>query len=49
MIKKGSMFGVMGVATIKTANQWVVTFNVDNDSRDYLFEENELAALKARR
>ena len=43
------MFGATGVATIKTANQWVVTFNVDNDSRDYLFEENELAALEVRR
>ena len=49
VIKKGSTFGATGVATIKTANQWVVNFKVDNNSRDYLFEENELAALEARR
>ena len=49
VIKKGSMFGVTGVVSIKTANQWVVTFSVDNDTKDYIFEENELAALEAGR
>jgi hypothetical protein len=47
--KKGLIFGAMGVASIKTANQWVVTLSVDNDAKDYVFEENELAALEARR
>ena len=49
MTKKGSMFGAIGVAIIKTAKQWVVMFSVDNVSKDYIFEENELVALKARR
>ena len=47
--KKGLIFGAMGVASIKTANQWVVTLSIDNDAKDYIFEENELTALEARR
>ena len=49
MIKKGSTFGAMGVATFKMANQWMVTYSIDDNSRDYLFEENKLAALEVRR
>ena len=49
VIKKGPTFGATGVATIKTANQWVVTLSVDNNAKDYIFEENELAALEAGR
>ena len=47
--KKGLIFGAMGVASIKMANQWVVTLSIDNDAKDYIFEENELTALEARR
>ena len=49
VIKKGSTFRAMGVASIKTANQWVVTFSMDNVSKDYIFEENKLTALEVRR
>ena len=49
MTKKGLIFGAMGVASIKMANQWVVTLSIDNDAKDYIFEENELTALEARR
>ena len=49
VVIKGTMLGAMGVASIKSANQWTVTFSVDNDSRDYVFEENNLAALDTRR
>ena len=49
VVIKGTMLGATGVASIKRANQWTVTFSVDNDSRDYVFEENNLAALDTRR
>ena len=49
VIKKGSTFRAMDVASIKTANQWVVTFSVDNVLKDYIFKENELVALEVRR
>ena len=45
---KGSMLGATGMARTKTAYQWVVTFSVDKDLKDYIFKENKPAALEAR-
>ena len=47
VVVKGAQLGARGVAKNKQGNQWVVTFSVDNDVRDFVFEETDLAVLEA--
>ena len=47
VVVKGAWLGTRGVAKNKQGNQWVVTFSVDNDVRDFVFEETDLAVLEA--
>ena len=49
VVIKGARLGATGMAKEKQGTKWVVTFNVDNDFRDFVFEENDLAALDASR
>jgi hypothetical protein len=42
----GAWLGAVGVAKEKKDKQWVVTFTVDDESRDVTFEEKDLAALE---
>ena len=44
---KGTRLGARGVAKNKQGKQWVVTFSVDNDVRDFVFEETDLTVLEA--
>ena len=46
VVVKGTRLGTLGVAKTKTGNQWTITFSVDNDRRDFVFEEADLAALE---
>ena len=49
VVVKGTQLGTTGVAKTKTGNQWVITFSVDNDRRDFVFEEADLAVLEVTR
>ena len=47
VIVKGAWLGTRGIAKIKQGNQWVVTFSIDNDVRDFVFKEMDLTVLEA--
>ena len=49
VVVKGAWFGITSVAKVKTGNNWIITFSVDNDTQDFVFEEKDLTALDATR
>ncbi len=46
VILTGQLCGVVGVAKESKEKGWVITLAVDDDSRDRLFEDKDLAALE---
>jgi hypothetical protein len=47
VIVRGKYIGTLGVAKEKVdGGQWVVTFTVDDESRDFAFMQSELAATE---
>ena len=47
VVKGSSLLGVIGRTKERKGNNWVVTFVVDNDSRDLEIEEKDLATVEA--
>ncbi|KAH9019731.1 hypothetical protein EDB85DRAFT_2153546 [Lactarius pseudohatsudake] len=45
-IIEGSWFGAVGVVKGRQGHSWTVSFTVDDDSRDFVFEERVLAPLE---
>jgi hypothetical protein len=46
VITNGRWFGTVGVAKRRQGEDWSITFTVDDDSRDFLFQEKVLAPLE---
>jgi hypothetical protein len=47
VVVRGKYLGILGVAKEKKDDgQWVVTFTVDDDSRDFVFGQSDLAATE---
>ncbi|KAH9162307.1 hypothetical protein EDB89DRAFT_2079838 [Lactarius sanguifluus] len=46
LIIDGSWFGAVGVVKGRQGNSWTVSFTVDDDSREFVFEESDLAPLE---
>jgi len=46
VILNGSMFGSVGVAKGREGNDWIVTFTVDDDSWDFIYEEKDITPLE---
>ena len=46
VVIKGPLLGSMGVVKLKVGSKCVVAFQVDHNTVDYSFEEDELASLE---